>query len=63
MIYGLNKHDYLENGPAVLAERARASNSTARTWLGLDHDHRLAIVERALRPANDVAIDDFPLAL
>lgn len=63
MTYGLNPHDYLEDGPAVLATKARASYSTARTWLALDHDHRLAAVEQALRPANDVSIDDFPVAL
>jgi hypothetical protein len=33
-----------------------------RAWRGLNPDRRLAIVEKALKPANDV-IDSYPVAL
>ena len=62
MTHGLTTGAFLENGPAALAIEARASYSTARSWQALDPERRIALVERALRPANDV-IGAYPLAL
>lgn len=62
MTYGLNTAVFIENGPAARAEQVRLSRSAARSWTLLDRERRLALVERALRPANDL-IDGFPLAL
>lgn len=64
MTYGLNPRLFIENGPAVTAAELRTPRSSLvyRGWRGLDPDRRLAIVENALRPANDV-IDGYPLAL
>jgi hypothetical protein len=53
---------FIEDGPAVRAIEVKASYSTARSWRALDPELRLAAVERALKPANDL-IDAFPLAL
>jgi hypothetical protein len=63
MTYDLGIHEFIENGPAATAIRARSSHSTARFWRALDADVRLAAVERAMKPANDTRIDDFPIAL
>ena len=63
MAYDLAVNEYIENGPAAMAIRARSAHSTARVWRALDHDHRLAAVETALRPANDFELDDYPIAL
>ena len=62
MIYGLRSHDFIENGPAATAIEARSIHST-RSWRALGANRRLDLVERAMRPANDVHIDDFPIAL
>lgn len=62
MTYGLDTDVFIENGAAARVEQARLSRSTARVWTMLDRDRRLALVERALRPAND-RIDEYPLAL
>jgi hypothetical protein len=62
MIYGLSTRAFIEDGPAVQVISANASRSTARSWNALDPDLRLALVEQALKPANDI-IDDYPLAL
>ena len=62
MTYGLTTAAFIENGAAVRVEQARLSRSTARSWTMLDRERRLALVERALRPAND-QIDGYPLAL
>ncbi len=62
MIYGHNIRAFIEDGPAVQVINAQASRSTARSWRALDADLRLALIEQALKPANDI-IDDFPLAL
>lgn len=62
MAYGLRRAVLIEDGPADLAEQLRSSRSTARNWNLLDRERRLALVEQALRPAND-RIDAFPLAL
>jgi hypothetical protein len=62
MTYGLSTHAFIEDGPAAQVINAQASRSTARSWRALDPDLRLALVEQALRPANDL-IDAYPLAL
>lgn len=62
MTYGLDTAAFVEDGAAVRIERARRSRSTARWWSMIDRERRLALVERALRPANDL-IDEYPLAL
>jgi hypothetical protein len=63
MTYDLGIHEFIENGPAAMAIRARSTRSTARFWRALDPDHRLAAVEGAMQPANDVELDDYPIAL
>ena len=62
MTYGLSTRVFIENGPAVQAIEAQSLRSTARSWRALDENRRLALVERAMRPANDI-IDAYPLAL
>ncbi len=62
MTYGLCRSALIEDGAAVRAEVLRRSRTTARSWTILDRDRRLALIERALRPAND-RIDSYPLAL
>ena len=62
MIYGHSIRAFIEDGPAAQVINAQASRSTARRWRALDADRRLALIEQALKPANDI-IDDFPLAL
>lgn len=62
--YGLNPRLFLENGPAIqaAAAHARSSSDAYRAWNGLDAEHRLELVEKALRPAaNDSA--RLPIAL
>ena len=64
MAYGLNPRLFIENGPAVKAAEAQSMRSSTvyRAWRRLDEERRLAVVEIALKPANDV-IDAYPLAL
>jgi hypothetical protein len=62
MTYGLGTSAFIEDGPAEQVARADAVRSTARAWHVLDEARKLALVERALNPAND-CIDAFPLAL
>ena len=62
MTYGLNTNAFIENGAAVRVQQLRLSRSTARSWSLLDRHRRLALIERALRPANQGS-DGFPLAL
>jgi hypothetical protein len=62
MTYGLSTSAFIEDGPAALVAEVEAARSTARSWRVLDEAHRLALIERALKPAND-RIDAFPLAL
>jgi len=62
MPYGLSPRVFIEDGAAVRAIEVKASYSTARSWRALDADRRLAAVETAMKPANDL-IDAFPLAL
>ena len=62
MTYGLSTRVFIEDGPAAQLIAAEASRTTARSWRALDADRRLALIEQALEPANDL-IDAFPLAL
>ena len=64
MAYGLHPRLFVENGPAVTAAEAQGPRSSTmyRGWRGLNPDRRLAIIEKALRPAHDV-IDGYALAL
>jgi hypothetical protein len=64
MAYGLDHRLFLENGPAIQAAavHSRSSSHAYRAWAGLDAERRIALVERALRPAaNDSA--GLPIAL
>jgi hypothetical protein len=62
MAYGLSTRAFIENGPVEQVARADASRSTARSWRVLDEACRLAVIEQALRAAND-RFDAYPLAL
>jgi hypothetical protein len=62
MTYGLSTRAFIEDGPTEQVAQASALRSTARAWRTLDEAHRLELIEKALRPAND-CIDAFPLAL
>jgi hypothetical protein len=62
MAYGQSTGAYIENGPTAQLARVDAQRSTARSWRVLTHACRLAVVEQALRAAND-RIDGYPLAL
>mgnify|MGYP003578727827 CR=1 FL=1 len=62
--YGLNPRLFLENGPAVQAAAAhsRSHSDAYRAWAGLDAEHRLELIEKALHDAaNDSA--GLPIAL
>lgn len=50
MTYGLGTSLFIENGPAVVAEMARARRSPTRIWRKLDAERRLNLVEHALAP-------------
>ena len=62
MAYGLSTRVFIEDGPAHQVAKADALRSTARSWHALDDAHRIALIERALQPAND-CVDAYPLAL
>jgi uncharacterized tellurite resistance protein B-like protein len=62
MTYGLSTRVFIEDGPAAHAIEAQSLRSTAKVWRSLDEERRLALIERALKPANDI-IDAYPLAL
>ena len=62
MTYGLSTRAFIEDGPAAQVINLEASRTTARSWRALDAERRLALVERALKPANDL-FDAYPLAL
>ena len=62
--YGLNPRLFVENGPAIqaAAAHARSSADAYRAWAGLDAEHRLELIEKALHDAaNDSA--ELPVAL
>ncbi len=64
MAYGLNPRLFVENGPTLTAaaNESPRSSTVHRAWRVLDRERRFAIVESALKPANDL-IDEYPLAL
>jgi hypothetical protein len=62
MTYGLTRAAFIEDGPAVTLMDAQARRTTARSWRILDAEHRLQLIERTLKPANDL-VDAYPLAL
>ena len=62
MAYGLSPRVFNEDGPSQMAMDVRSSRSPRRSWRTLDANSRLAAVERALKPANDL-IDAYPMAL
>lgn len=62
MAYGRTTGAFIENGPTEQVAKVSAQRTTARSWHALTEACRLAVVERALSPAND-RIDGFPLAL
>ena len=62
MAYGLSTRAFIENGPVEQVAKLESLRSTARSWQVLDEASRLALVEQAVRAAND-RIDAFPLAL
>jgi hypothetical protein len=62
MAYGLSTRAFIENGPVEQVAKLDAKRSTARSWRALNEACRLAVVEQAVRAAND-RIDEFPLAL
>ena len=62
MAYGLSTRAFIEDGPEAQVAQAGILRSTARSWRALDEARRLALIERALAPAND-RIDGYPLAL
>lgn len=62
MAYGLGTRAFIEGGPAAEAGKAEADRATARSWRGMSEACRLAVVEQAVRAAND-RIDGYPFAL
>ena len=62
MAYGLSTRAFIEDGPVEQIAKAEAARSTARSWRALDEACRLALVEQAVRAAND-RVDGFPIAL
>ena len=62
MIYGRSPGAFIEHGPTEQLDKVALVRSTARAWRALDEARRLALVERALLPAND-CIGSFPIAL
>lgn len=62
MAYGLSTRAFVEDGPVAQVAQAETLRSTARAWRALDEAHRIALIDSALKVAND-RIDAFPLAL
>jgi len=62
MTYGHSPRAFAENAPVIHSASREASRSNASSWRALDPDRRIALIEQALSPANDI-IDGFPLAL
>ena len=66
MAYGFESRLFLEDGPAIHAQRARYARSSraARAWRDLNQQSRLELIEDALnKPANDDMPDGLPVAL
>ena len=62
MTYGFSTRAFIEGGPVEQVAKAEAARTTARAWRTLSEACRLAVVEQAVRAAND-RIDAYPLAL
>lgn len=62
MTYGLSTGVFIEDGPAAHAIAAQNHRTTARSWRALDPERRLQLIDRMLKPANDL-VDAYPLAL
>ena len=62
MTYGLSTRAFVEDGPVAQVAQAETLRSTARAWRALGEAHRIALIDSALKVAND-RIDAFPLAL
>jgi len=62
MAYGLSTRALIEGGLVEQVAKTETLHSTARSWRTLSEACRLALVEQAVRAAND-RIDGFPLAL
>jgi len=62
MAYGLSTRAFIENEPVEQVAKLDAMRSTARSWRALNEARRLALIEQAVRAAND-RIDEFPVAL
>ena len=62
MAYGLSTRAFIEGGPVEQVAKVEAIRSTARSWRAMSEACRLAVVEQAVRAAND-RIDAYPLAL
>ena len=62
MAYGLSSRAFIENGPVDQVARVHSGRTTARSWQALSQACRLALVEKAMRVAND-RVDGYPLAL
>lgn len=60
MAYGQTIRTFIEDGPVEQVAKAEALRSTARSWRALNEACRLALIEQAVRPAQN---DQFPLAL
>jgi hypothetical protein len=64
MTYGHRSRASAENHAATERAVARGSGTWGdyQAWRQLDPDSRFALIQQALKPANDI-IDEFPLAL
>jgi hypothetical protein len=62
MTYGFGTRAFIESGSAQPASAARSERSAPQHWRTLSEACRLALIERALSPANDLT-DGYPAAL
>src|SRR5881275_937063 len=62
MAYGLSTRVFIKDGPAEQVSKLDAMRSTARSLRALNEAARLALIEQAVRAAND-RFDAYPLAL
>ena len=62
MAYGLSTRAFIEDGPVEQVAKTESIRSSARSWHALSDTCRLAVIEQALRAAND-RIDGYPIAL
>ncbi len=62
MTYGFGTRAFIESGSIERASEACPERSAPNHWRTLSEACRLALIERALMPANDLT-DGFPAAL